>query len=143
LILSHGSINDLRVEAAIVNASEITCVKPFVTVTIKLEESLVSYGLSLSVHVALKIQAVRKVVITLRPTKNSSKLTEASPSVSKYAMRAYAIRVIPVSLIDYICLLFGDVQTVFLESHEKLLRIDFAIAIVGVEGGEGLSETTD
>lgn len=55
LILSHCSIDDLGVETAIVNALEVSCINPTVSVTIKLKVSLVSDCLSFCVQVSLKL----------------------------------------------------------------------------------------
>ena len=53
LILRHGSVDNLGVETAVVNTLEVTSIKPSVSITIKFQESLVSYGLSLGVKSAL------------------------------------------------------------------------------------------
>ena len=53
LILGQGAIDDLGVETAVVDTLEVTGINPAVAVTIKLQESLVGYGLSLGVQLAL------------------------------------------------------------------------------------------
>jgi len=53
LILGQGAIDDLGVETAVVDTLEVTSINPAVAFTIDLQESLVGYGLSLGVQLAL------------------------------------------------------------------------------------------
>ena len=53
LIFGQRAIDDLGVETAVVDTLEVTCINPAVAVTIELQESLVGYGLSLGVQLAL------------------------------------------------------------------------------------------
>jgi hypothetical protein len=59
LILCHGSIDDLGMEAAIVNSLKVSCINPTISVTVELEVCLVSDCLSLGVQVTLNPNVIR------------------------------------------------------------------------------------
>ena len=103
LILSHCSVDDLGVETAIVYSLEVTGVNPTVSITIKLKVSLVSDCLSFRIQVSLKFN-ISNIFLTLIPTKNSSKLIELSPSVSKAEINTYIENMAKLNFTSMSCL---------------------------------------